>query len=90
MKMMTLEIVALRDIKADVWLPPQFVPSIGAYLRQLTNEVNSGNPKNILSTNPHDFEAFHLGSFEDTHGDITTLPNRVSLGQLSNFVVTSN
>lgn len=88
--MMIMQIVALRDIKGNAYSVPQFVPSIGSYLRTLTNEVNTPKDGNILNTNPEDFEAFHLGEYNDQDGTFTLKEKPVSLGPLSNFVQTRN
>lgn len=63
--MLTLQIVQLRDIKANTYLQPVFVHSVGAYIRELTDQVNSKDKQNPLSMHPGDFEAYHLGTWED-------------------------
>ena len=85
--MMIMQIVAIRDMKANVWSQPQFVPSIGSYLRQLGDEVNSPRENNVLHNHPEDFESWHLGHYNDETGQIELLPQRKQLCALSSLVV---
>lgn len=60
--------VSLRDRAIDAFSPPQYVASVGGYLRSLADEVNRKAENNQLNAHPEDFEAFELGFFDDAFG----------------------
>lgn len=86
--MQTLQIVCIRDVKTDAYSAPQFILSIGGWLRGVGDVVN-GEQNNDLAKHPEDFEAFHLGTWNDVSGTFELNPEGPrSLGPLENFVTT--
>lgn len=70
------KIVTIRDIKTNTYFVPQFVRSVGGFLRQLSDEINSPQQTNTLadtmSKHPEDFEVFEIGEWDDTDGSFDT------------------
>lgn len=62
---MKLFIIALRDIKADVYGQPNFVPNLGAAVRQFGDECNREAQDNMLYKHPEDFELYEIGTWSD-------------------------
>lgn len=62
-------IVAIRDIKTNSYFTPQYVKSVGGYLRQVGDEINTPQQPNTLAhtmaTHPEDFEIYQLGTWND-------------------------
>jgi len=73
---MQLEIVVVRDIVADVYAQPQFVPSLGAFVRGFADEVNRADDKNQLYMHPEDFEVYHIGVYDDATCDFELFANK--------------
>lgn len=63
---MKLHIVVVRDSGADVYSQPQFVPSIGGFVRSFGDQVKAGGADNALAKHPADFEAFAIGTYDDS------------------------
>lgn len=80
---MKLFIVAVRDTAADVYGQPNFVPSIGSYVRNFTDEVNRDARDNVLFNHPEDFIAFELGVYDDSNASFALLkePRQLARGQ---------
>lgn len=68
---MKMQILAVRDIKADVYGVPMFVPNIAAALRNFADQVNDPE-SGMLNKHPEDFELYHLGSYDDTNAVFVT------------------
>lgn len=66
---MQLTIVAIRDIKTDSFFTPQYIRSIGGFLRQLSDEINSPQQSNSvaasMANHPEDYEVIKLGTWDD-------------------------
>lgn len=76
---MKYAIVAIRDIKTDSYFPPQFVRSIGGFLRQLADDLGTPQPGTLaetMSKHPGDFEVYHLGDWDDQNGTFDTTDNK--------------
>lgn len=62
-------IVTIRDIKTDSYFTPQFVKSLGGYIRQLGDDINGQVPAGTLAEtmkqHPEDFEVYRLGTWDD-------------------------
>lgn len=84
--MMIMQVVMMRDIKANSYAAWQFVPSIGGYLRGLAHEVNTPRDGNILNQAPQDFEVYHVGTFDDATGLVTTFDEKKQLAHCSDLV----
>lgn len=69
-------VLSIRDIKTDTYFQPQFVKSLGGFIRQLADEINSPQQPNSLadtmSKHPEDFEVYRLGTWEDQDGAWTS------------------
>lgn len=85
---MLLHIVTIRDIQADCYSQPQYTPSIGGFIRGLADEVNSGKSESVLAKHPSDFEAWHLGTWDDNTNEFKFFDQPKSLGQLANLKIT--
>lgn len=69
---MTKMVVSLYDVKAEMFMQPFFVPSLGVAYRNLADEVNRPNPspEQVLALHPQDFELYRLGAFDEESGVI--------------------
>lgn len=81
---MHLQIVTIRDLKTNTYSAPQFIHSIGGYLRGMGDVVN-GPKENDLAKHPEDFEVWHLGTWCDNTGQWHLFETPVSLGPVVNF-----
>lgn len=88
---MKLHIVVTRDIKADVYSQPQFVPNLGGFLRSFADECAGNNPGNpqgmsIIEKHPEDFEVYELGWYgdHDAHFELFERPKQIAVG--SNYI----
>lgn len=71
---MKLQIVSIRDIKTDAYTIPQFVASIPGWVRALTDAVNKAGNEDPIAMHAEDFEAWHLGEWDDNTAVFTTTP----------------
>jgi len=69
---MKLQIIAIRDIKADCYGQPNFVASIGAAIRSFGDECQREDQNNMLWKHPEDFELYHLGEYDDSCGEFSS------------------
>lgn len=78
---MKLEIIVVRDIKANCYGQPQFVPSLGAAVRAFGDEVNREDRTNQLYMHPEDFELYHVGWYGDADAKFTLFesPKQIAL-----------
>lgn len=61
---MQMIIIAFRDIKADTYLPPAFVPNVNAAIRDIATEINKAESPFIWAKYPEDHELWRLGTWE--------------------------
>lgn len=89
--MIVYTLVQLRDLGADAYTYPQAVPSLGAYLRQISDEVNTapqqGEKPGILFLHSQQFEIFELGTWTDTTGKFEFYEEKISHGLASNYLM---
>lgn len=80
--MTIMQIVAVRDTKADTYSRPFFVPTLGMAIRSFHDEVNRVDQNNELNKHPEDFNLYHLGTFEDEKGTFNGLdqPKQIAIG----------
>ena len=71
---MILTCYCLRDIKADIFGSPVFVPSAGGFIRDLQDQVNSPQADSMLYKHPSDFHLMKLGTFDNVKGVFDLLP----------------
>lgn len=65
---MKMQIVCLRDIKTDAHTVPQFVPHIESWRRAISDAINKPDQQAAqfdFVKHPEDFEAYHLGEWDD-------------------------
>lgn len=63
---MILRSFAVYDVKADLYMTPFFMPSIGQAIRAFTDLVN--DPQSHVHRYPDEFRLEAIGSFNDNTG----------------------
>lgn len=58
--------VAVRDVKADGFAAPFFVPTLGMAERSFSDEVNRA--ESPMFAHAEDYSLYHVGFFEDDGG----------------------
>lgn len=66
--MATYYIVALRDIRADVYSMPELWPKHELAVRAFEDRCRSGKMEDLVARHPNDFELMLIGEFEDNTG----------------------
>lgn len=79
-----MQIFAVYDKKAMSYAPPFYYHQKGQAIRAFDDAVN--DPQSPLNKHPEDFCIFHMGSWNDTTGVLTPLPNPVPLEEALNCV----
>lgn len=79
---MKLQIIAVRDIKADVFAQPQFVTNLGGAIRGFGDECQRESGENVMWKHPEDFELYHLGWYGDgdAHFELNKEPIQIAVG----------
>ena len=72
--MQTLEIMSVYDTAISSYMRPFASQSIGAAVRQFEDEYNT--PDTPIAKHPEDYALFHLGTFDDSSGNIETIEPR--------------
>lgn len=75
---MKLKIFSIFDVKAEAYLPPFFLPTVGMATRAFKDCVNQQGHQ--FCENPGDYTLFELGEFDDVKGEIQTRAAHKSLG----------
>lgn len=80
---MILQIVAIRDQAADAYMRPIFVNHIAQAIRSFSDEVNRNAQDNDMARHPGDFELFHLGTYDDSTGELSSFdrPLQLAIGK---------
>nr|AVQ10329.1 DNA binding protein VP4 [Gokushovirinae environmental samples] len=67
---MHFKVIVTRDIKANVYSTPMFVPHIGQAIRSFGDacQKKDNDPNNVLGNHPEDFELILLGEYDDETG----------------------
>lgn len=60
--------LSLRDSKAEVFLPPFFVPTVGVAYRQLQDELK--RPDSELAKHAGDYSLYQVGTWDDETGEV--------------------
>ncbi len=60
---MKFEIVCVRDIVANCYSHPQFVPNLGSAIRAFGDQCRDKNTQ--IGAHPEDYELYHLGTYDD-------------------------
>lgn len=79
-----MHIIATRDIKANVFSQPEFVPSLGGAIRAFGDACQDTTRTDALGKHPEDFELYDLGWYGDgdAHFELHTRPNQIAVGNL--------
>jgi len=67
---MVLYIIALRDIRANVYSHPELWPRLEQAARAFEDRCNSGKMDDLVCRHPQDFELVVIGEFEDNTGTL--------------------
>lgn len=70
---MKMQVVVIRDIVADVYGVPQFVPNLGSAIRSFGDQCQNKERGNTLGEHPEDFEMYHLGEYDDKTAEFTDI-----------------
>lgn len=75
---MILRIYAIRDSATAQYGNPMFLMADGQAIRSISDEVNSQDKNNMLSSHPEHFELFKLGQYDTLTGMFEThLPESI-------------
>lgn len=66
---MKMQIVVVRDIKANCFGQPNFVPNLGSSIRAFGDQCQD-EKAGVLFQHPEDFELYHIGEYDDGTGHI--------------------
>ncbi|UDN67605.1 nonstructural protein [robinz microvirus RP_71] len=78
---MIYQVIATRDIVANVYSTPMFVPHIGQAIRSFGDECQRKEKGNILAEHPEDFELYLLGTYNDEIAEFdTTTRHQLAVG----------
>lgn len=80
-----LLVVALLDAQAQAFGRPLFFPAKGVALREIGEEVNRQDAKNVLFQHPQDFRIFELGSWDEKSGLFECHPQPLLLADCSSL-----
>lgn len=81
-----MKIVAIRDIKADLWFNPTIVQTLGGAIRAFGDEcAKPPGDNNPLAQHPEDYELYHLGEWDETQGTFELLAKPKQLAAGSNY-----
>lgn len=67
---MKLYAIATRDIVANVFSQPIFVPHIGIAIRAFGDECSGKGQQKDLAAHPEDFELWLIGEYDDITGQM--------------------
>lgn len=67
---MIQHIVSVKDLAAQAFGRPIFVPAPAVAIRSFRDEVNRKDSTDDLSRHPDDFELYEVGVFDDATGII--------------------
>nr|AVQ10322.1 nonstructural protein [Gokushovirinae environmental samples] len=71
---MYYKVIVTRDIKANVYSTPMFVPHTGQAIRSFGDMCSKkdGDINNVLGNHPEDFELIQIGEYNDEEGCFLT------------------
>jgi len=76
-------LIAVRDLKAELYLRPNFSPNIADAIRSW--EVVSNEGESMISKFPNDFRLMHLADFDPSTGLLSPLELPRDLGSAADF-----
>lgn len=68
--MATYKVIAMRDIRANVFTLPELWPMEQQAVRAFEDRCNSGKTDDLVARHPQDFELVLIGEYEDHTGTI--------------------
>lgn len=83
---MILRVYAVRDLKAQAFMSPFFVPTIGVALRSFAEVAN--DPKSMIGKYPSDYELFEIGLYDDQLGRLSSYDSPEPKGLADQFIET--
>lgn len=81
---MKMQIVCVRDIKADCFGQPNFVPNLGSAIRSFGDQCQD-EKSGVLYQHPEDFELYNLGFYDDATAQFDLLAKPVQIAVGSNY-----
>ena len=72
-------VIVIRDSAAGAYSQPNFVSSVGAFVRAFGDRIKSGTKDDPMCQHPEDFEAFNLGDFDDNTAEFNLHKSPVSV-----------
>ena len=78
------KIFSVYDSKAEAYLQPFTMSTIGLAIRSFTDTVNDKN--SVISKHPEDYILFELGEFSDLDAKFEMLSAPKSLGVATQFI----
>lgn len=82
---MKMQVIATRDIVANVYGPPMYVIHVGQSIRGFGDECQRKEKGNVLGEHPEDFELWHLGEWDDETAEFTPMEPRKQLAVGANY-----
>lgn len=71
---MKMQICAFHDRAPNLFGQPIFVVAIGQALRAFSDELHREEGNNAMNQHPHDYTAWHIGTYDTDTGVITPIP----------------
>lgn len=66
-------VVSVKDLAAQAFGRPVFVPTAGVAIRSFRDEVNREAPDNEIFRHPADYELYQLAVYDDSTGSLDVL-----------------
>lgn len=78
-----MKLFAVKDMKAGIYLNPNFQRSVADAIRSWEVVANEG--ESMVSKFPHDFRLYHLADFSQDNGILSVLETPQDLGSAADF-----
>lgn len=80
---MIMQVVAVRDRAANLFMRPFVVNHLGQAIRGFADEINRNAPDNqTMWQHPDDFDLYHIGTYSDEDGRINPCdPHMIATGK---------
>jgi hypothetical protein len=82
---MKMQVIATRDVVANVYGPPMYVIHLGQSIRGFGDECQRKEKGNVLGEHPEDFELMHLGEWDDETGKFEPLEHFKQIASGANY-----
>lgn len=77
---MKIHLVAIRDIKTNMFSNPSAVSSLGGAIRDFGDQCRSENKQDLIAKHPEDFELYQLGEYDNESGKLTNDLKQIAVG----------